>query len=146
MSLLAVENLAVTFKSAAGPVRAVRGVSFELEPRRKLGIVGESGSGKSMTALSLIRLLPAGAAATGRIVYKDRNLLTLSESEMCRIRGNAISMVFQEPMTSLNPLHTVSRQIVESLRLHRGLVRREAEAEALRLLERVGIPQARRRL
>jgi peptide/nickel transport system ATP-binding protein len=146
MTLLAVENLGVSIKTAAGTVEAVRDVSFILEPRTKLGIVGESGSGKSMTALSIIRLLPLGAAATGRVVYKDRNLLALPDKEMCRIRGNAISVVFQEPMTSLNPLHTVSRQIVESLALHRGLVRREAEAEALRLLERVGIPQARRRL
>jgi peptide/nickel transport system ATP-binding protein len=146
MSLLAVENLRVAIKTAEGPVEAVRDVSFALEPRTVLGIVGESGSGKSMTALAIIRLLPPGAAAAGRVTYKGRDLLARSEAEMCRIRGNAISMVFQEPMTSLNPLHTAGAQIVESLRLHRGLVRREAEAEALRLLERVGIPEARRRM
>ena len=146
MSLLEVENLRVAIKTAAGPVEAVRDVSFALEPRSVLGIVGESGSGKSMTALAIIRLLPLGAGAAGRVIFKGGDLLARSEAEMCRIRGNAISMVFQEPMTSLNPLHAVGRQIVESLRLHRGLVRREAEAEALRLLERVGISQARRRM
>ncbi|MBM3555727.1 MAG: ABC transporter ATP-binding protein [Alphaproteobacteria bacterium] len=144
--LLAVEGLEVAIATPQGPVRAVRQVDFELLKGRTLGIVGESGCGKSMTALALMRLLPEAATARGRVRFQGRDLLALSEDEMCRMRGDRLAMIFQEPMTSLNPLHTVGRQIAEPLMLHRRLGAGAAREEALKLLDRVGIPNAARRI
>ena len=146
MTILEVNALRVTLPTERGAVAAVHDVTFRLERRCILGIVGESGSGKSMTALAIMGLLPQGARADGRVVHDGRNLLGLEEEEWCRLRGNAISMVFQEPMTSLNPLHPIGRQIRESLLLHRGMSGSGADREAVRLLERVGVGEAGRRL
>ena len=122
-------------------VRAVEGVSFHVDAGETLGIVGESGCGKSVTAMSILRLIqePPGKIA-GAIRFEGRNLLELSEPEMRDIRGNAISMIFQEPMTSLNPVLTVGRQIGETLQLHQGLSARDAEKRAVEMLVLVGIP------
>ena len=144
--LLEVRDLGVTLPTPRGPAQALRGVSFALPRGRTLGLIGESGCGKSMTALAVMGLLPEQAQVSGSIVFEGRELTTLPEPEYCGLRGNRIGMVFQEPMTALNPLHTVGRQIAESLRLHRGLGGAAARAEALRLLERVQLPQAARRL
>jgi oligopeptide/dipeptide ABC transporter ATP-binding protein len=148
VALLAVSNLRTWFRSASGPIRAVDGVDFTLEPGRTLGIVGESGSGKSVSALSIMRLIdPPGEIQEGSsIVFDGRELTTLSERELESIRGAAISMVFQEPMTSLNPVYTVGDQIAESVRIHRGLKGKAARARALEMLDLVGIPEAARRL
>ena len=146
MSLLEVSGLEVVLDTPSGPARAVRGVGFELERGKTLGIVGESGCGKTMTALALMGLLPEGARVAGEVRFDGANLLAGSEKDWCRIRGNRIAMVFQEPMSSLNPLHTVGRQVAESLILHRGLGRGGAKREAQRLLELVGIEDAGRRL
>ncbi|MCH8182359.1 MAG: ABC transporter ATP-binding protein [Proteobacteria bacterium] len=146
MTLLSVENLSVTLNTMGGPARAVRDMTFTLERGETLGLVGESGCGKSMTALALMGLLPETARASGAVRLEGENLLEYSEAAMCRVRGNRIAMVFQEPMTSLNPLHTVGHQIGEALSLHRKLGRGEAQKEALRLLEVVGIPDAGKRL
>jgi peptide/nickel transport system ATP-binding protein len=122
-SLLEVENLKTHFFTRDGVVRAVDGVSFTIQPGETLALVGESGCGKSVTSLSILRLIasPPGRTVAGSIRFNGRNLLALTESEMRDVRGNEISMVFQEPMTSLNPVLTVGRQIAEALVLHRGL-------------------------
>ena len=146
MALLTLDSLCVDLETARGPARALRDVSFTLERGEKLGLVGESGCGKSMTALAIMGLLPERAQAHGRIVLDGDNLLTLPERTLCRVRGNRIGMIFQEPMTSLNPVHPIGRQIGESLRLHRGMVGAEAAEETVRLLERVGLPDPRTRL
>jgi len=145
VALLEVEGLTVTLTTSRGPAEAVRGVGFALDRGETLGIVGESGCGKSMTALALIGLLPEGARTAGSVRLDGEDLLLAGEDRLCRIRGNRIGMVFQEPMTSLNPLHPVGRQIMEPLMLHRGLGRAEAAAEAVRLLDRVGLPNPRAR-
>ena len=129
---------------AAGATRALEILRSEME--RTLGLIGESGCGKSITALALMGLLPERAEVSGSVRFDGRELTTLPEDAYCRLRGDRLAMVFQEPMTALNPLHTVGRQIAESLRLHRGLGAAAARAEALRLLERVQLPQAARRL
>ncbi|WP_418319410.1 ABC transporter ATP-binding protein [Piscinibacter sakaiensis] len=144
--LLEVADLRVGLHTARGIHEALRGVSFEIDRGQTLGLIGESGCGKSITALALMGLLPDGATTSGSIRFAGRELTTLDEAAWCRLRGNRIGMVFQEPMTALNPLHTVGRQIGESLRLHKGLTGAAARAEALRLLERVKLPQARQRL
>ncbi|MFO1328595.1 MAG: ABC transporter ATP-binding protein [Rubrivivax sp.] len=144
--MLAVQDLRVTLHTTRGDADALRGVSFALQRGDTVGLIGESGCGKSITALALMGLLPEGARVAGSIRFEGRELTTLPEAEWCRLRGDRIGMVFQEPMTALNPLHTVGRQIGESLRLHRGLDARSARAEALRLLERVHLPQAAQRL
>jgi peptide/nickel transport system ATP-binding protein len=146
VSLLAVSDLRVTLQTARGPADALRGVSFAMSRGDTLGLIGESGCGKSITALALMGLLPDGARVSGSIRFDGQELTTLPESALCRIRGDRIGMVFQEPMTALNPLHTIGRQIGESLRLHKGLSGAAARAEALRLLERVRLPQAAQRL
>ncbi len=146
MSLLQVENLRVTLQTSRGAADALRGVSFALERGQTLGLIGESGCGKSITALALMGLLPAGAQVSGSIRFGGTELSALPEPDWCQLRGQRIGMVFQEPMTALNPLHPVGRQIAESLRLHKGLSAGAARAEALRLLERVQLPQARQRL
>jgi peptide/nickel transport system ATP-binding protein len=144
--LLAVQDLRVTLQTARGPADALREVSFSMARGDTVGLIGESGCGKSITALALMGLLPEGAQVSGSIRFEGRELSTLPEEQLCRVRGNRIGMVFQEPMTALNPLHTVGRQIGESLRLHKGLSGAAARAQALRLLERVQLPQAAQRL
>ena len=144
--LLEVHDLRVTLATPRGPADALRGISFAIERGQTLGLIGESGCGKSITALALMGLLPDGAQASGSLRFDGRELLGLAEDDWCQLRGNRLAMVFQEPMTALNPLHTIGRQIGESLRLHKRLDGRAARAEALRLLERVQLPQAAQRL
>ena len=146
MSLLSVTDLHVTLHTPRGPLPALRGVGFSVDRGQAVGLIGESGCGKSLTALAIMGLLPDGAALRGSIRLGGQELGALDEATLCRVRGRRIGMVFQEPMTALNPLHTVGRQIAESLRLHRGLSAAQARAESLRLLERVQLPQAARRL
>ncbi len=146
MALLEVNQLRVGLRTARGPAQALQGISFELDRGGTLGLIGESGCGKSITALALMGLLPDDATVQGSIRLDGRELVGLPEDDWCALRGNRVAMVFQEPMSALNPLHTVGRQITESLRLHRGLDAAAARAQALRLLERVQLPQAARRL
>ncbi len=146
LALLDVHELSVTLQTARGPAPVLRGVSFSLAAGATLGLIGESGCGKSITALALMGLLPERAQVHGSIRFQDQALTTLDERAYGALRGNRIGMVFQEPMTALNPLHTIGRQIAEPLRLHRGLPAAAARAEALRLLERVRLPQAAQRL
>jgi peptide/nickel transport system ATP-binding protein len=145
-ALLEVTDLRVRLQTARGPAEALRGVSFQIARGETLGLIGESGCGKSMTALALMGLLPQGAVASGSIRFDGRELVGLGDDDWCRLRGNRLGMVFQEPMTALNPLHTIGAQVAEPLRLHREFTRTAARAEALRLLERVRLPQAARRL
>jgi peptide/nickel transport system ATP-binding protein len=146
--LLAVENLKTHFYTRDGIVRAVDGVSFEVHSGETLAIVGESGCGKTVTSLSILRLIasPPGRIIAGRLLFDGRDLLALSDREMRAIRGNEISMVFQEPMTSLNPVLTIGRQISETLTLHRGLPRPEAIERAIEMLRLVNIPEPERRV
>ena len=145
--LLKIENLKTHFFTEAGIVRAVDGVSLSLQAGRSLGLVGESGCGKSMTALSILRLVPPpGRIVEGEIVFKERDLLTLSSEEMRRVRGNEISMIFQEPMTSLNPVYTVGNQVGEAFRLHQKLGRKEARAKSIEMFQLVGIPSPESRI
>jgi len=146
--LLEIDNLQTHFFTAGGVVRAVDGVSWGVNTGETLGVVGESGCGKSVTALSILRLVadPPGRIVGGAIRFEGINLLELSESEMEAIRGNHISMIFQEPMTSLNPLMTIGRQISEAIALHRGLSRRDALDQAIEMLRRVHIPEPERRV
>ncbi|WP_073038113.1 ABC transporter ATP-binding protein [Desulfacinum infernum] len=147
-ALLEVQRLCTEFRTRRGVVRAVDGVDLRLDHGETLGIVGESGCGKSVTALSILRLLPRkqGRIASGRILYDGVDLVSLPESAMRRIRGNEISMIFQEPMTSLNPVYTVGFQIREVLKKHRGLEKDEARREAVRMLSLVGIPDPESRV
>ncbi len=145
--LLSVRDLTVQFATERGKVQAVAGVSFDLAPRETLGLVGESGCGKTVTAMSILRLLPTPIAeVTGEIRFQGENLATCSDRRMRQIRGNRIAMVFQEPMTALNPVLTVGEQVAEALRLHRGLSRQAAWQEAGLALARVGFPDASARL
>ena len=145
--LLEVEDLRVAFRSEGRSLAAVDGVSFRLAPGETLGIVGESGSGKSLTALAILGLLPTGGVDTsGRISFDGRRLDGLSEAGMQRLRGNAMSMIFQEPATALNPVFTVGEQIAEVYRQHRNVSPREAMERALEMLKLVGIPSPERRL
>ncbi len=146
MPLLEVNNLHVRLQTQRGPAEAVRGIGFSLERGETMGIVGESGCGKSITVLSLMGLLPPSAKVTGSIRFDGTELVGLGESAMCGIRGNRIGMIFQEPMTALNPVHTIAAQVGEPLRLHRDLTRAAARQQVLALLERVGIPDAATRL
>src|SRR5467141_1143293 len=139
--LLEVENLHTYFQTREGLVCAVEGVSFHLDRGELLGLVGESGCGKSMTALSIMRLIAApGEIVAGEILFDGKNLLQLSNREMRAVRGNDIAMIFQDPMTSLNPVFTVGEQIAEALRLHRGLSRKAARAAAIEAMREVSIP------
>ncbi len=145
--LLDVEHLSVVFDTAAGPVVAVDDVSFSIAAGETLGLVGESGSGKSMTAFSVLRLLPpSGRVTAGRILFKGRDLLTLSEDAMRDVRGAGISLIFQEPMTALNPVMRVGEQIAEALTVHGIATRGAARAAAIELLDSVRIPDAARRV
>ncbi len=146
--VLELDGLTTSFRVGGAWHPAIRGISLSLMPDETLALVGESGSGKSITALSIMRLIPeaSGRIASGRILYDGRDLATLSEAQMRRIRGNRISMIFQEPMTSLNPVLTVGFQVAEALIQHRGLSRGAAMKRAAELLEQVRIPSASRRL
>jgi peptide/nickel transport system ATP-binding protein len=147
MALLEVDNLQTHFRTPDGVNRAVDGVTFHVEAGETLAIVGESGCGKSVTAMSILRLIPEPPGKiAGSVRFEDRDLLKCSDREMRDIRGNEISMIFQEPMTSLNPVLTVGRQIGETLRLHQGLSAKQAEAKAVEMLTLVGIPEPVRRV
>ena len=144
--LLEIDSLRTWFDTLSGTVRAVDGVSFTVQAGQTLGVVGESGCGKSVTALSILRLLPTPPARhLGAIRYRGSNLLALSEREMRQIRGNRISMIFQEPMTSLNPVLTVGRQIAETVLVHQEVNRAEAMQRAVEMLRLVQIPEPERR-
>lgn len=146
--LLEVEGLSCRFATRHGDVRAVDDVSFTVEAGQALGVVGESGCGKSVTALSILRLFPptANVSLTGRIALEGRDLMALTERELQAVRGREISMVFQDPLTSLNPVLPVGEQIAESVRRHLGLGRKAARARAIELLDRVGIPDPHQRV
>ena len=146
--LLEVDDLKTYFYTRDGIVRAVDGVSFTVYPGETLAVVGESGCGKSVTSLSILRLIaaPPGKIVNGRLMFQGRDLLGLAEDEMRKVRGNEISMIFQEPMTSLNPVLTIGRQIAEALVLHRGMKRKAALERAVEMLTLVNIPEAARRI
>ncbi len=146
--VLEVKALKTVFRTRGGEVHAVNDVSFHLRPGELLGVVGESGSGKSVTMMSLIRLLPSPPAdiRAGEVLLKGEDILKLDEDGLRKVRGARVGFVFQDPMTSLNPVFTVGNQITEPLRKHKGMTRAEAEARAVELLELVGIPDARKRL
>ena len=143
MALLSVQDLTVTIATPRGPARILERVSFGLEAGESLGLVGESGCGKSMTALAVMGLLPEAATASGRILLDGQDLLTANEKRLCALRGRTLAMVFQEPMSALNPVRTIGRQVTEGLRLHLGLSRTAARDRAAALLDRVGLPLAR---
>ncbi len=144
--LLDVRDLRVTLPTANGEAQVLRGVSLRMARGSTLGLIGESGCGKSMTALALMGLLPDGARLEGSILLEGVELVGQGDAAMQRLRGNRIAMVFQEPMSALNPVHRIGHQIAEPLRLHRAMGREAARAEALRLLDSVRMPQARQRL
>jgi peptide/nickel transport system ATP-binding protein len=147
VALLEVSGLTVTFATRAGPARAVDGLGFHVEPGETIGIVGESGCGKSMTALAIMGLIPpSGKIAGGSICLSGEELVGASPERLREIRGNEISMIFQEPRTALNPVFTIGEQIAETLRRHQGLDRGEARAQAIEALRRVGIAQAELRI
>jgi peptide/nickel transport system ATP-binding protein len=145
MALLEVNDLSILLQTQRGPALAVRDASFTLDRGQTLGLVGESGCGKSITALALLGLLPELARVTGSIRFGGQELLGMNDAQLCRIRGDRIGMIFQEPMTALNPVHSIGRQVAEPLRLHRGLDASSARKQAIALLDRVGIPAAARR-
>jgi oligopeptide transport system ATP-binding protein len=144
--VLQVKDLSVQFRTNDGPVFAVNHLGLVLERGQTLGIVGESGSGKSQTMLAMMGLLARNGTATGQVLHHGRNLLGLPDAELNAVRGDRIAMIFQDPMTSLNPYLTVERQMTEVLELHRGCGRREARVRAIRALDDVKIPDARRRI
>ncbi|MHB8647551.1 MAG: ABC transporter ATP-binding protein [Thermomicrobiales bacterium] len=146
--LLDVTNLKTQFFTQDGVVKAVDGVSFHVDPGETLGIVGESGCGKSITALSLMRLIPTppGKIVDGSIIFQGDNILEMSDEEVRNVRGNRIAMIFQDPMTSLNPVLTVNRQISEAIMLHLGMSKAEARERSVELLKMVGIPNAEERI
>jgi len=147
MSLLEIKDLQTYFQTRAGLVRAVDGVNLYINQGELLGLVGESGCGKSITALSIMRLIsPPGKIVAGEIIFDGKNVLELSEEEMRQIRGDDIAMIFQDPMTSLNPVFTVGEQIAEALRLHRKLSRKAARAAAIEAMREVAIPDPARRI
>jgi oligopeptide/dipeptide ABC transporter ATP-binding protein len=145
--LLQVDNLVTSFRTADGKLPAVRGVSFSVNKGETLCIVGESGCGKSITSLSIMRLLPSnGEISSGSIRFQGKDLSTLSQEEMRKVRGNDISMIFQEPMTALNPVFTVGYQIREPLMIHKRISKKKAHLEAIELLKQVGIPSPEKRM
>ncbi len=145
MALVEISQLNVTLTTGQGPLPVLRDVNLSLEAGGTLGLAGESGSGKSMIALALMGLLPEGAHVSGTILLNGRDLLALDDPALCRIRGAEMAMIFQEPMTALNPLHRIGRQIGEPLRLHKGFSHPQAMAEAVQLIERVGLADPVRR-
>ena len=144
--LLEVQNLAITLQTQRGAVRAVHDLGFTLARGETVGLIGESGCGKSLTALALMGLLPDGASVRGSIRFDGQELLAMPDKALCQLRGNRMAMVFQEPMSALNPVHSIGRQVAEPLRLHQGLSARQARTQAMELLERVGIARAAERL
>jgi peptide/nickel transport system ATP-binding protein len=144
-TLLEVKDLRVRLQTHRGAADAVRGIGFSLERGETLGLIGESGCGKSITAMALLGLLPENAEVSGSIMFDGQQLVGQPDAMLRRIRGNRIGMIFQEPMTALNPVHTVGDQVSEPLRLHRGASRAEAREQAIALLQRVGIADAARR-
>jgi len=144
--LIEVRDLGVRLNTSRGPAQAVRGVSFSLKRGETLGLVGESGCGKSVTALALMGLLPDSAVISGSIRLDGSELVGLSDANYCKLRGNRISMIFQEPMTALNPMHTIGRQVAEPLRRHTNCSAEGARKEAIALLDRVGLPDAAKRV
>ncbi|WP_214405528.1 ABC transporter ATP-binding protein [Pseudonocardia lacus] len=144
--LLEVDDLHVEFSTADGPVEAVAGVSFTVGAEETVAVVGESGSGKSVTALAVLKLLDGGRISRGQVRFDGKDLAPLNPKAMRKVRGNDIAMIFQDPMTSLDPLYSVGHQIVEALRLHRRVTKRAARERAVELLEQVGMPDPRRRL
>ena len=145
--VLEIEDLVTEFRTDRGTVRAIDGVSFEIPAKTTLGVVGESGSGKSVTALSVMRLIsPPGRIASGKIRYAGKDLLALPPPEMRKIRGNRIAMIFQEPMTSLNPVFTAGEQVAEAVRLHQGKSKAEARRAAIEMFKLVGIPSPEERV
>jgi ABC-type dipeptide/oligopeptide/nickel transport system ATPase component len=146
--LLEVKDLKVTFKTDDGVVNAVNGLSYSVEAGSTLGIVGESGSGKSVTALTIMRLIPMppGRVEGGAVFFRGQNMLTKSEPEMRKIRGKDIAMIFQDPMTSLNPVLTIGDQIAESIQLHLKMSKKAALAKTVQMLKLVRIPSAEKRL
>lgn len=145
--LLKIEDLSVGFKIGKKMVNAVEGLSLEVRKGETLGLVGESGSGKSVTVTSILKLLPSNAViSSGRIIYKGRDLVLLSEKEMQKIRGNEISMIFQDPMTSLNPVFTVENQLVEAIQIHQKISKNEAKKRAVELLDMVGIKDPEKKI
>ena len=146
MSLLKVRNLSVSFTQDGARTEAVKGVSFEVGEGETVAIVGESGSGKSVTALSTVSLLPGSAEVSGSVTYDGREMIGAAEADLRKVRGNDISFIFQEPMTSLNPLHTLEKQLGESIALHQGVTGAAARERILQLLDRVGIRDAETRL
>ena len=146
--LLSIHNLRTYFYSELGLIRAVDGISFSMGFGETIGIVGESGCGKSVTARSIMRLIPQppGKIESGEIYFEGKNLLTLSQAEMRRIRGNKISMIFQDPMTSLNPVFRIGKQISEAIKLHQGVSQKEALEKAIEMLQMVGIPSPAKRV
>src|SRR6185437_11956117 len=147
-ALLEVKGLRTEFRTPDGVVRAVAGISYSLDAGETLGIVGESGCGKSVSALSIMRLVPrpSGQIVAGEVSFDGQNLLALSASEMRKIRGRQIAMIFQDPMTSLNPVLTIEQQISEAIVLHLGMTAAQARARAIEQLDLVGIPDPRRRV
>lgn len=146
--LLDVENLTVEFKSGGSTMKAVNGVNLQLNKKETLGIVGESGSGKSVTATALMRLIPSppGKITNGKILFNGRDLIEISEKEMRNVRGNDISMIFQDPITSLNPVLTVGNQIIEVIQAHETISKKDAAIKAVDMLKMVGIPEPEKRL
>ena len=146
--LLKVDDLKMYFHTRDGVVKAVNGVSYELDGNQTLGIVGESGSGKSVTAMTIMRLIsmPPGKVEGGTVTFKGQNLLELPEEKMRDIRGNEIAMIFQDPMTSLNPVYRVGRQLSEPLRIHKGVSKKDAIERSIELLRLVGIPNPEQRV
>ncbi len=146
--LLKIDKLKTYFYTKRGVVRAVDGIDLALNRGETLGIVGESGSGKSVTALSILRLVPSPPAriVSGRILFNNKNLLEMDDSAIRKIRGNEIAMIFQDPMSSLNPTFTIGNQIIESIKLHQGLGKREARLKAIEMLQSVGIPSPEQRV
>ncbi len=145
-ALLQVSDLRVTLPTARGWAQALRGVSLRIERGQTVGLIGESGSGKSLTALAVMGLLPEKAQVSGSIQWQGQELVGLQDAVMCQLRGARMAMIFQEPMTALNPLHPIWKQIAEPLCLHHNMGAQEAKARALELLERVQLPRARERL
>ena len=145
MSLLSVRDLKVRFETRRSTIYAVNGISFDLEPGNTLGIVGESGCGKSVASLGMLGILPKTARIEGQVMFDDRDLVQLSDSQLRSVRGKEIAMIFQDPMTSLNPVLKIGRQLTESLRKHLDLDKAAAREEAVRLLDQVGIPDASER-
>ncbi|WP_103105626.1 ABC transporter ATP-binding protein [Brevibacillus reuszeri] len=141
-AMLTIQDLRTSFKQAGKKLTVIEGVSLSVEPGETVGVVGESGCGKSVTSMSIMQLLGRNVEMTGSIRFQDQELLSLSDKQMQAIRGNQIAMIFQEPMTSLNPLHPIGKQISEPLRRHQGLSKQEAKEKTIQLLKLVGIPRA----